>query len=120
MSKILKVTIEYDDKTVEVDGPEAEKWERHNQSLASLAYVHRMNPFDSDPVKWNRQAKDELIKTNQRLEQKIDQDRLNNLQDRLWRMEDRLQDRKPTELEKEEIRKLQMEKEQLDKSLKTK
>jgi len=57
MSKILKVTIEYDDKTVEVDGPEAEKWERHNQSLASLAYVHRMNPFDSDPVKWNRQAK---------------------------------------------------------------
>ena len=63
---------------------------------------------------------EELVKTNQRLEQKIDQDRLNNIQDRLWRMEDRLQDRKPTELEKEEIRKLQVEKEQLDKSLKTK
>lgn len=66
----------------------------------------------------NRYARaEELQKTNQRLEQKISQDRQNAIQERLWKMEDRLQDRKPTDLEKEEMRKLKMEQEQLDKSL---
>jgi hypothetical protein len=61
---------------------------------------------------------DELEKTKQRLDQKISQDRSNWIQERLWKMEDRLQERKPTDLEKEEIRKLKFEKDQIDKDLK--
>jgi hypothetical protein len=65
---------------------------------------------------------DELQKTNQRLEQKIQQDRVNAVQERMWKIEDRLQDqnRRPTDLEKDEIRKLQVEKDQIEKGLKEK
>jgi hypothetical protein len=65
---------------------------------------------------------EELQKTNQRLEQKIQQDRVNAVQERMWKIEDRLQDqnRRPTDLEKDEIRKLQVEKEQIEKGLKEK
>jgi hypothetical protein len=63
---------------------------------------------------------EELEKTKTRLEQKIQQDRGNAVQERLWRIEDRLQDRKPTAIENEEIRSLKKEKEELDKTLKEK
>ena len=52
MSKILKATIEYDDKIFIVEGEEAEKWQENNESVASIAYVHGMNAFDSNPIKW--------------------------------------------------------------------
>lgn len=52
MSKIKKVTIEFDDKIMMLEGEEAEKWSEHNSALASLAYTHNMNLFDLDPVKW--------------------------------------------------------------------
>lgn len=65
---------------------------------------------------------EELDRVKTRLEQKIKQDRANAIQERLWKIEDRLNDqmRKPTETEKEEIRALQKEKEQLDKELQRK
>lgn len=52
MSKILKVTIEFDDHIRTVEGPEAEKWHQHSLSVSSLANVHGMNPFDTDPINW--------------------------------------------------------------------
>jgi hypothetical protein len=63
---------------------------------------------------------EELEKTKSRLEQKISQDRVNWIQERLWKMDDRHQERKPTDLEKEEIRKLKQEKEQIEKNLEPK
>jgi hypothetical protein len=65
---------------------------------------------------------DELEKTKSRLEQKIQQDRMNAVQERMWKIEDRLQDqnRRATDLEKEEIRNLQVEKEKIEKGLKSK
>ncbi len=63
---------------------------------------------------------EELEKTKFRLEQKILMDRVNWIQERLWKMEDRHEERKPTDLEKEEIRKLKLEKDQIEKSMEIK
>ena len=52
MSKILKVTIEYENKIMIVEGEEAEKWQKNNESVVAIAYVHGMNAFDSNPIKW--------------------------------------------------------------------
>ncbi len=52
MSKILKVTIEYDDRILVAEGEEAERWHSNNQGVVALAYVHGMNAFDSNLVKW--------------------------------------------------------------------
>ena len=52
MSKTLKVTIEHDDKIMILEGEEVEKWGRHCASVGSIASIHNMNPFDTDPVKW--------------------------------------------------------------------
>ncbi len=61
---------------------------------------------------------EELKKTQQRLEQKIVGDRANQIQDRIWKLQDRMEERKPTASEKEELRVLQYEKELLDKAIK--
>ena len=58
MSKLLKVTLEYEDKTTTIEGAEAEKWERHGISVAMLAHSHGMNPFASDPVEWTIERKE--------------------------------------------------------------
>lgn len=52
MTRLRKVTLEYDDRVVSLSGSEAEKWLRHSESLAVLGAVHGMNPFDTDPVQW--------------------------------------------------------------------
>ena len=52
MSKIIKVTLEFDDKIMVIEGLEAEKWDKHCTAVGTLAYTHGMNPFDDDPVKW--------------------------------------------------------------------
>lgn len=52
MSKILKVTVEYDDKICIAEGEEAVKWLDNGRSIAVLACVHGMNAFDSNLVKW--------------------------------------------------------------------
>ena len=52
MSRILKVSIFYNDKILFLEGEEAEKWERHNIAVAHLAQNHGMNPFEKDPIKW--------------------------------------------------------------------
>lgn len=57
MTKILKVTIEYEDETLTVEGKEAEKWHQHCQSIGTLAYIHNMNPFDTDPINWKTTKK---------------------------------------------------------------
>ena len=53
MSKLLKVTLQFDDKIMSIEGEEVEKWQSHCHSLETLASVHGMNPFDSDPIHWN-------------------------------------------------------------------
>ena len=60
MSKILKVTIEYDDKIITLEGEEAEKWQQHGDSLSTMASIRagNQNPFDTDPVKWKTEIKD--------------------------------------------------------------
>lgn len=54
MSKIIKVTLEYDDKIQTLEGEEAEKWLSHGNSLCVMASnrAGNQNPFDTDPVKW--------------------------------------------------------------------
>ena len=52
MSKLLKVTLQFDDKIMSIEGEEAEKWNSHCSSVARLASTHGMNPFDSDPIRW--------------------------------------------------------------------
>jgi len=53
MSKIIKVMIEHDDGLIRfVKGKEAEKWEKHVDIISVLAHMHRMNPFEIDPIKW--------------------------------------------------------------------
>ena len=59
MSKILKVTIEYDDKIMIAEGVEAERWSENCSSVAIIAQVHGMNAFNSNPVKWERIEKDD-------------------------------------------------------------
>ena len=63
---------------------------------------------------------EELEKTKARLEYKIQEDRMNALRERIWRVEDRLEDsgRRATEIEKEELRKLKAEKEKIESGLK--
>jgi hypothetical protein len=52
MATLLKVTLEFDDHTRTLEGPEAQKWQQHTDSLATLGHYHNMNPFDQDPVVW--------------------------------------------------------------------
>ena len=61
---------------------------------------------------------EELKKTQQRLEEKIQSDRLNSVQERIWKIQDRIGNKKPNDNEKEEIRRLKEEKDRIDKSLK--
>lgn len=44
MSKILKVTIEFDDKTIWIEGEEAEKWQKGTNSQGVMSAIHGM-PF---------------------------------------------------------------------------
>jgi len=50
--KLLKVTLEYQDRILIVEGPEAEKWYKHQGTLTTMAQVHAYNPFATDPVNW--------------------------------------------------------------------
>lgn len=99
-------------------------WSKIKDCAGSIAAVLSMiaivfgGYFYIDKQIENRALASDLQKTNQRLEQKIVSDRLNQIQERLWRLEDRHQERKPTDLEKEEIRKLKLEKEQIERDMK--
>ncbi len=59
MSKIQRVTIEFDDKVMTIEGNEAEKWEQHNIALASSASnrAGNQNPFDTDRINWQTEIK---------------------------------------------------------------
>jgi len=51
-SRLLKVILIYDDKTMSVDGSEAKKWANHNLLVAHHAQIHNVNPFQNDPINW--------------------------------------------------------------------
>ncbi len=57
-SHIKRVTIEFTDKVMVLEGGEAAKWEQHNIAIATIADVHGMNPFSTDKIKWT-----EFVKT---------------------------------------------------------
>lgn len=61
---------------------------------------------------------EELDKVKNRLEYKIKSDQLLSIQDRIWRIEDRMEDAKPTPTEKEELRKLKEDKEAISGTIK--
>ena len=66
-----------------------------------------------------RYARAETVqRVEQRLDLKIKADRLNAIQERIWRVEDRVEGRKPTDLEKEELRTLQEQKKAIEIDLK--
>jgi|GEM_PF-6497722 len=48
----IKVTIEFTDKIISIEGPDAAKWHQHNKQLALLGDTHNCNPFDLDPIRW--------------------------------------------------------------------
>ena len=50
---LLKVTLEFDDKTMTIEGDEARRWDAHCLQLAQLVETHGMNPFKHDSIKWN-------------------------------------------------------------------
>ena len=54
---IRKVTIEFDNKVLTVEGEEAKKWQEHNKTLSFFAKTHGQNPFDSDPINWKETKK---------------------------------------------------------------
>lgn len=51
--KILRVTVEYEDQILTIEGAEAEKWNQHNIQVAMMAQVHSHNPFFTDPINWH-------------------------------------------------------------------
>ena len=52
MSKILKVTIEYDDKIYIAEGKEAQKWYDSDNIAVVLAYSNRKDTFVLNSIKW--------------------------------------------------------------------
>ena len=57
MSKLLKVTLEFDDKIWIIEGEEALRWSTYNAFVATLAWSQGRNPFDTDPIKWKEKNK---------------------------------------------------------------
>lgn len=51
-TKLLKVTLEYEDKIMTIEGTDAEKWNNHNLAVSQIAQIHNMNPFKDDPIIW--------------------------------------------------------------------
>jgi len=52
MSKLLKVTLEFDDCVKQIEGKEAEKWGEYADSTIDVSRIHGYYPFDSDPIRW--------------------------------------------------------------------
>ena len=48
----IKVTIEYKNRYIIIEGKEAKKWLEHTDALVMLAHIHGSNPFASDPIDW--------------------------------------------------------------------
>jgi predicted mannosyl-3-phosphoglycerate phosphatase (HAD superfamily) len=61
----------------------------------------------------------DLKKVEQRLEYKIVNDRLNSIQERIWKIEDRFENKPMDETTKEEYRKLQVDKNEAMETLKS-
>jgi len=53
MSKLIKVTLEFDDKTMILDtAEECQKWLDNTNAVSVSAHIHGINPFDTNPVNW--------------------------------------------------------------------
>lgn len=55
MSKILKVILEFDDKTMSLEGADAEKWKSEVDTLTVLAHNHTWKTKD---LNWKIEAKE--------------------------------------------------------------
>lgn len=55
MSKIIKVTIEYEDKIYIAEGKDAQSWSDHVGGISTLAFVHGQKGWDQ----WTRIEKKE-------------------------------------------------------------
>ncbi len=51
-TKLLKVTLEYEDRTMIAEGAEAEAYDAIIQSAASILHGRAYNPFANNQVKW--------------------------------------------------------------------
>ena len=52
MSKIVRVTLEFDDVVKIADGEEATKFEENLHALVVHAHEHELDPFSGNPIKW--------------------------------------------------------------------
>ena len=52
MSKLLKVTLEYDDKGEFLDGEDAQKWLDAGNANAIFAGIHGVNAYDRLDLDW--------------------------------------------------------------------
>ena len=56
-NKVLKVTIEKKHDILEITGKEAEKWVKHNRTMATILSLQGQNPFDYDSINWKVKKK---------------------------------------------------------------
>jgi hypothetical protein len=80
-TKLLKVTLEYEDKIMTIEGAEAEKWNNYNLAVAQLAQLHNMNPFKDNPINWNIEHQLTIYEWLQQLPEPIKDKAIRNLYD---------------------------------------
>jgi len=59
MSKIVRVTLEFDDVVKIADGVEADKFEENLHALVVHAHENELDPFAGNPIKWKEFKKEE-------------------------------------------------------------
>lgn len=80
-TKLLKVTLEYEDKIMTIEGEEAEKWNNHNLSVAQFVQLHNMNLFKDNPINWNIEQRLTIYEWLQQLPEPIKDKAIRNLYD---------------------------------------
>ncbi len=59
MSRIVRVTLEFDDVVKIAEGVEATKFEENLHALVVHAHEQDINPFGDNSIKWKEYKKDE-------------------------------------------------------------
>lgn len=57
MSKIVRVTLEFDDVVKIADGKEATRFEENLHELVVYAHENDLDPFNGNPIHWNEFVK---------------------------------------------------------------
>ena len=60
MSRIVRVTLEFEDLVKIAENEEATKFEENLQSLVVHAHEYDLNPFENNSIKWKTYRKEEM------------------------------------------------------------